>query len=251
MKFLIVANWKCNPVSAKEAEKILVAVSKSAKKSKKSEVVICPPFVFLYLALAKAKSFKIGSQNCFWEERGAFTGETSVAMLADSGCKYVIIGHSERRKYFGETDETVNKKIKIAIKEKLTPILCVGETAKEREEGKLESILSTQIKIGLESISSREIKKSGLVVAYEPLWAIGTGNPCGVDEAQTAGLLLRKTLSSIFGFETANAIRILYGGSVNSKNGASYIKEANLQGLLIGGASLDPKEFSGIINSIS
>jgi triosephosphate isomerase len=250
MKSLIVGNWKCNPVSQKEVKNILDGIAKSAKKSKKAEVVICPPFVFLNLALAKAKAFKVGAQNCFWEEKGAFTGEISSAMLSNLGCKYIIIGHSERRKHFGETDETANKKIKIAIKEKLIPILCIGETAKEREDGKLESVLSAQIKIGLESISSAEIKKSGLVVAYEPLWAIGSGNPCGVEDAEKAGLLLKKILSGIFGFETANIIRILYGGSVNSKNASSYIKESGLQGLLIGGASLDPKEFSKIIESI-
>jgi triosephosphate isomerase (TIM) len=250
MKILIISNWKCNPVSTKEAEKILAAVSRSAKKSKKAEVVICPSFLHLAYIAKKAKSFKIGSQDLFWESKGAFTGEVSALMLASCGCKYSIIGHSERRIYFGETDETANKKIKAAIKEKIIPILCVGETEKERSEGRLERVLDRQIRFGLESISNSDIKKSGLCIAYEPLWAIGTGNPCGVDEAQTAGLLLKKILSNIFGFEIADVTRILYGGSVNSKNSAGYIKEAGLQGLLVGGASLDPKEFSKIIESI-
>ena len=246
MKPLIVANWKCNPTTIKEAKELFDSVKKGIKNIKKAEVVICPPFLYLK-ELKEPSSLKkrnsvplVGAQNCFWEQKGAYTGEISPSMLRDFECKYVIIGHSERRKYFGETDKMINKKLKAALREKINPILCIGETKEEREQGMTESVLKRQLACGLEDISKTRFPQ--IVFAYEPIWAIGTGKACDVEEAQKMGLLIRKIISK-------NA-RVLYGGSVNSKNAVEYIKEAGLGGLLVGGASLDAKEFIKIVKSV-
>lgn len=249
MKLLIVANWKMNPQSLAEAKQLFNSVKRGLKDIRNVEVVICPPFVYLSSIKYQASSIKLGGQNCFWKEKGPFTGEVSPIMLRDLGCNYVILGHSERRSWFGETDEMINKKIKAAILAKLNPIFCIGETKKEREKGKTEKILKFQIKKGLKKISRREIKN--LVVAYEPVWAIGTGEPCDIEEAQKMGLFARKIIAKIYSFSIAKNLRILYGGSVNSQNAPNYIKEANFQGLLVGGASLDPKEFIKIAEMVS
>ncbi len=235
MKPIIIANWKCNPTTLAEAKKLFASVKKGI--SKKAEIIVCPPFVYLPVL----KRLKVGGQDCFWEEKGAFTGEVSAKMLKNLGCQYVIIGHSERRRYFGETDETVNKKLKAAIEAKLIPIFCVGETKEEREQEKTEAVLRKQITAGLEGISSG--KFSNGIIAYEPVWAIGTGNACDTNEAQTMSLVIRKILAGIFNSSFSKKIPILYGGSVNSKNAEGYIKEAGFQGLLVGGASLEGKEF--------
>lgn len=234
VKPLIVANWKMNPPSQAEAKNLFDSVKRGIKNIKKAEVVICPPFIFLPILKTE------GAQDMFWEQKGAYTGEISPSMLKDFECKYVIIGHSERRKYFGETDEMINKKLKAALREKINPILCIGETKEEREQGMTESVLKRQLACGLEDISKTRFPQ--IVFAYEPIWAIGTGKACDVEEAQKMGLLIRKIISK-------NA-RVLYGGSVNSKNAGGYIKEAGLQGLLVGGASLDAKEFIKIIKSV-
>ena len=240
MKPLIVANWKMNPTSLAETKRLFNSVKNGIKKIKKAEVVICPPFVYLstfsqqYRRLVRG-TVRLGGQDCFWEEKGAFTGEVSPAMLKNLGCEYVIIGHSERRRYFQETDEMINKKIKAALKVKLKPILCVGETEEERKNGKAEEILKRQIEKDL-----KEIESFNLIIAYEPVWAIGTGNSCGAGEAQN----IKNFISGII-----PSVKILYGGSVNSGNSKEYIKEAGFGGLLVGGASLDAEEFSKIIKS--
>lgn len=249
MRSLVVANWKCNPQTLGEAKRLFNLVKRGLKKIRNVEVAICPPFVYLSGIKSTVSGIKLGGQNCFWKEKGAYTGEVSPKQLSSLGCCYVILGHSERRGYFGETDEVVNKKIKAAILTKLNPIFCIGETKKEREKGQTEEILNSQIKKGLKKILRREIKN--LVVAYEPVWAIGTGKPCDVEEAQKMGLLARKIIAKIYSFSIADNLRILYGGSVNSKNASSYIKEANFQGLLVGGASLDSKEFIKIVKVVS
>ena len=248
MKPLIVANWKCNPTTLKKARRLFNLVKRGAEKIKRVETVICPPFVFLPDRKKQMAAIKLGGQNCFWEKGGSYTGEISPEMLRDLGCKYVIIGHSERRRYFNETDEIVNKKLRAALKAKLSPIFCIGETKTEREKGKTESVLKRQIVSGLKKIPAA--KASKIAVAYEPIWAIGTGNPCDIEEAQKMGLLIRKIISNIYSRAVSAKIRILYGGSVNSKNGAGYIKEAGMQGLLVGGASLNAKEFIRIIKSV-
>jgi len=248
MKPLIVANWKCNPQTLAEAKKLFNSPKRRIKKIRNIEVVVCPPFVFLPL-FQPLKNLKLGAQDCFWEEKGPFTGEVSAKMLKDISCQYVILGHSERRIHFGETDEIINKKIKSAILAKFNPIFCIGETKKEREEGKTQEILKSQIEKGLQRISKKEIKN--IAITYEPVWAIGTGNPCDTEEAQKMGLLIRKEITKKYSLFIAKNLRILYGGSVDSQNAKNYLKEADFQGLLVGGASLNPKEFIKIAREVS
>ncbi len=246
MKKLIVANWKMNPMSLASAKLIFNALEKGAKKfSKQSEVVVCSPAVYLF-SLA-GKQIKLGGQNMFYEDSGAFTGEISPAMLKNSKCQYVIIGHSERRGYFNETDETVNKKIKGAIAHKITPILCVGETASEKKQGKTKEVLKRQVLAALKAVPQKKVKTSGLCVAYEPRWAIGTGDACPTTEAQTIKILLEKIIAQKYSRPLSQKMRFLYGGSVNGDNAQDFIQEAKFQGLLIGGASLKPAEFIRII----
>jgi len=232
MKNLIVANWKMNPVSKKEAENIFNGIKKGVK-SPSAEVVVCPPFVFL----AQLKGLTLGAQNVFYEERGAFTGDISAQMLKDLGVEYVIIGHSERRKYFAETDELINKKIKKSLEAGLKVIFCIGETQEQHDAGKRNEILEKQIKIGLSGINDLD----NLNIAYEPVWAIGTGNNCSVEETKEAVNFIRKLVKP----ET----RILYGGSVKSENSGDYIKKAGANGLLVGGSSLNAEEFVKIVKS--
>lgn len=254
-KPLIIANWKMNPSSKKEAERLFGALKKELKKIKKTEVVICPPFVWLSLfkASPKEKVF-LGGQNCFWENDGAFTGEISPFMLKNLDCQYVIIGHSERRKYFQENDELINKKLKAALKNRLRPILCVGEETRDAftEEGKpineMSLAVGEQVKNGLTGISSARVDE--IVIAYEPVWAIGTGISCLPDDAMKAALLIKKTLTNLYGRSVAEKVRILYGGSVNSQNAIEYVKDARMDGLLVGGASLNVSEFTGIIKGV-
>lgn len=233
MKNLIAANWKMNPISQKEAEEFFKSI-KTGVKETNAEVVVCPPFVYLPIL----KGLPLGAQNCFYEETGAFTGEVSPAMLKDSGVEYVIIGHSERRKYFGETDETINKKIIKALAAGLKIIFCIGETAEERDTGKKNEVLQKQTQQGLKDI----VDIDNISVAYEPVWAIGTGNNCGVEETKESIDFIRK-------FVKPNT-RILYGGSVKSENSGLYVKESGANGLLVGGASLNAEEFVKIIKSV-
>lgn len=251
MKPLIVANWKCNPMTQAEAKRLFNLVRRRVKNIKNAEVVICSPFVYLSSFKFQASSFKLGAQNCFWEKGGAYTGEVSAKQLSNLGCKYVIIGHSERRRYFAETDEIINRKLKLALSAKLNPILCIGETKKEREQGKTERVFKKQLEGGLEKVSNSRFQVSRTCIAYEPAWAIGTGNPCDAEEAQKMGLLIRKIITKLYNKAASKKVRILYGGSVNSKNAASYVKEVGLQGLLVGGASLNAKEFIKIVKEVS
>ncbi|TSC94383.1 MAG: phosphoglycerate kinase / triosephosphate isomerase [Parcubacteria group bacterium Licking1014_1] len=252
MNNLIAANWKMNPVSLKEAEELFEKIKNGVKETR-AEVVICPPFVFLPLLIGASSSVKtterfvFGSQNVFYEEKGAFTGEISPAMLKDLGIKYVIIGHSERRKFFGETNEQVNKKIKKALLAGLKIIFCVGETAEERDAGKKSDVLEKQLKDGLKGISKEEIKK--ITIAYEPVWAIGTGNNCSIDETMRSVLYIRKVVAALYDRQSAKNARILYGGSVKSDNSGFYIKDSGINGLLVGGASLNAEEFLKILKS--
>jgi triosephosphate isomerase (TIM) len=239
--FYIIGNWKCNPASAKEAKKILAGYLKGIKKGKKTQVAVCPPAHFMGLVKDSLKSLAaLGAQDCYWENGGAFTSAISAAQLADAGCKYVIIGHSECRKFFGETNETVNKKIKAALAAGLTPIVCVGETREQRIEGKLTEVIESQIKEGLKDI---DVNNTNLIIAYEPVWAIGTGEACGPEEAAV--------VSKFIGNISSDRIPLLYGGSVNAQNAMSYIKEAGYGGLLVGGVSLKPAEFCALVTGIA
>jgi triosephosphate isomerase len=221
MKILIVANWKMNPRTLTEAKKLFNSVKKRIKDNKEVEAVICAPFVFLPALKVK------GAQDCFWEEKGAYTGEISPKMLKNLGTEYVIIGHSERRKYQKETDGMLNKKIKAAIAEGLKPILCIDKIS--------------QIGKDLKGVSPKEFKN--LVIAYEPLFAVGSGRPCPPEKAERMRVLIQKRLK--------RKIRIIYGGSVNSQNAQIYIEKAGFQGLLPGGASLKAKEFIKIVKNVS
>jgi len=245
MKRLIVANWKCNPKSLQEAKKLFDTIKKATKSIKETEVVICPPFLYLPVLKTKGSKIKLGAQNCFWEEQGAFDGEISPPMLKSVGCSYVIVGHSERRHLFKETDTMINKKIKALIRANLISILCVGETEEEKNKGKFTQVISDQIKKALKGVSRKDIQK--VIIAYEPVWAIGTGRACRPIEAQVVHLFIRKIIARLYSRKIAERLPILYGGSVNQKNALDYLKESGMKGLLIGGASLRAKEFIKII----
>jgi len=242
MKNLIIANWKMNPGNEKEAKVLFEGIKKRVKNIK-AEIVVCPPFVFLPLF----KGLILGAQNICFEEKGAFTGEISGSMLKDFKIDYVIIGHSERRKYFFETDELVNKKIKKSLSAGLKPIFCIGETAEERNNDKKTEVLEKQITEGLKGISKNDVKK--IAIAYEPVWAIGTGNNCSIDETMSSILFIRKIISKLYNRGFADGIKILYGGSVKSDNSGLYIKNAGANGLLVGGASLSTEEFGKIVKT--
>jgi triosephosphate isomerase len=249
MKPLIVANWKMNPQTLAEAKQLFDSVRKGLENIKNTEVVICLPFLYISNLKSKISNVKLGGQDCFWEKSGAFTGGISPFMLKNLGCDYVILGHSERRIHFGDTNEIINKKIKTAISAGLKPIFCIGETEKEKKEGETKSVLTTQIEKGLIGISVDQIKD--IVIAYEPVWAIGTGNPCEPEETKKMVALIQKIISELYSDKISGNLRILYGGSLNSKNVGDYFKSARVYGFIIGGASLNPEEFIKIIKIIS
>jgi len=244
----IIANWKMNPTTQAEAKRLFDSIEKGIKKIKdlkNIEIVICPPFVWLPVINVSASSGPaVGGQNCNWEEQGAYTGEISPKMIKSAGCKFVIIGHSERRNYFNETNDMINKKLLAAFKSGLKPILCVGE--KEGEDMGL--MVGEQLSKGLKDINRAKIRN--LIIAYEPVWAIGAGKPCLLDDALRANLLIRQSLTKLYNRKLAEETPILYGGSVNSEIAEDYIKEAGMNGLLIGGASLDAGEFVKIIKQV-
>lgn len=251
-KYLVIANWKMNPSTFQEAEVLFRNILKAVRGLKDIEVVFCPPFVWLprlavdFFSVRPKSQLKLGAQDCHWEKAGAFTGEVSAPMLKDLGCQYVILGHSERRQYFGETDQIINEKIKIALKTRLKPILCIGEKETEREE--LSVVLENQLISCLLGVSQGQLER--LVIAYEPVWAIGTGNACGVNDAMQAAILIRKILARLYGRFLSQRIKILYGGSVNSQNSKDYVSRVAMDGLLVGGASLNAGEFIKIIKSL-
>ena len=215
------------------------------------EVVLCPPFTSLpdVRDVILDTPISLGAQNMHWEKEGAFTGELSGAMLKKAGCKYVIIGHSERRAYFGETNESVNKKVKAALREGLIPIVCVGEKLEERESGKAFDVVSEHVEKGLQALSESEAV--GIVIAYEPVWAIGTGKTASAAQAEEIHKFIRELLAKKYGKNTSESIRIQYGGSVKPDNIESLIKEPDIDGALVGGASLDETSFVGIAKKAS
>jgi len=247
MKKIIVANWKMNPQSLKGAKNIFGEIKKTAVKLKKVETVICPPFVYMTLgdSVSKLKSsVKMGSQDLFWEEKGSYTGEISVKMLKDLGVKYVIVGHSERREYLKETNEIINKKIKTALKEGLKVIFCVGE--KNREPGVYLRFIKEEIEEGLKGVQKKFLKN--LIVAYEPIWAIGKGkNAATPEDVLQMGIYIKRILLPVAGKDIARNIPILYGGSANINNAEDFLVNGGIQGLLIGRESLIPKHFNEIL----
>jgi triosephosphate isomerase len=245
-KKVMAANWKMykTPEQASDFFRDFLPLIADHERD---EVVVCPPYVDLHAAVAAAKGSKIaiGAQNVYWKEEGAFTGEISPRMLLAAGCMYVILGHSERRQYFGETDDTVNMKLKAALEAGLTPIVCVGEVLEEREAGLTEDVLRRQCLRAFHAISGKKAGK--LVVAYEPVWAIGTGKTATPQLAAEAHALIRGEAAKAFGQELADSLRILYGGSVKPDNAKALMAEAEIDGALVGGASLDAKSFAAIV----
>lgn len=242
---IIAGNWKMNKTIAEARELVnsLGADLAGLASTGKVEIVLCPPFVSLpeVAALVRGTPVKTGAQNLYWESKGAFTGEVSAPMLNEL-CDYVIIGHSERRQYFGETDESVNKKIKAALAHHLKPIVCVGENLAQNEAGQTEAFVGGQVRAACAGLSAEEVR--GLVVAYEPIWAIGTGKPAtGAGANAIIGLTIRGALADLYGEDTAGAVRIQYGGSVNAKNAAEFLAQPDIDGALVGGASLVASDF--------
>lgn len=244
-KPIIAGNWKMNltPSEAKELIGALIPLVADAE----CDVVICPPFVDLPIAveLTKGTNIAVGAQNIHWAEKGAYTGEISAAMLKCVGARYAIIGHSERRQYFGETDETVNRRAKAAIAAGITPIFCVGESLAEREAGETEAVVSKQTEAALSGIAAEDVKK--LVIAYEPIWAIGTGKTATKEQANETIACIRKTVERLYCPGTADAVRIQYGGSMNPKNASELMAMPEIDGGLIGGASLKAEEFAKVV----
>lgn len=244
---LIAGNWKMNNSCAESVE--LVSQLKDILSARKEiDIVVAPPFTALGAVAAVLKGSPIGlsAQNVFWEESGAFTGEISTAMLKDVGCRYVIIGHSERRQYFSETDETVNKRLKAALKASLIPIVCIGETLAEREAEKTLPVIEQQLKGGLKSLSLEEMET--VIIAYEPVWAIGTGKTATPDQAQEVHRFIRDIIARIFSKEIADDTRILYGGSVKPDNVDQLMVQLDIDGALVGGASLKADAFARLVN---
>lgn len=243
---IIAGNWKMH--MTKDTALSYLKDFKERVKGTDVEVVICPPSTLLNLLkeAAKGTNIKIGAQNMYWEEQGAFTGETSPIMLKDLGIDYCIIGHSERRQYFGETDETVNKKIKAAIKHGIKPIVCVGETLEERKEGKTESLIKKQVAQAFKNIDLEDVKN--IVIAYEPIWAIGTGETATPEMANSAIAHIREVVRNIYNEGISEEIRIQYGGSVKPNNIEELMGQDDIDGALVGGASLKADSFSEIVN---
>lgn len=236
-----------NPTSQAEAKKLTKEVVSGLGRLKKrtgTEVVLCPPFSYLQIVGTALKSgVKLGAQNTYIKDSGAYTGEVSSKMLQDLKCEYVIVGHSERRNYFNEDSELINGKLKSVLKHKITPVLAVGE-----KEGESISVIKKQVIDAFEGITPGQVKK--MVIAYEPIWAIGTGKVASTDDAMSARIFIQKTLSDLYSKNTAESVPVIYGGSTNSKNISSFIIDAGMMGALVGGSSLNPKEFIKMIEQI-
>ncbi len=243
---LIAGNWKMYKTSA-EAVEFVRQLTPLVEGIADRDIMIAPAFPALEAAAAALKptAIALGAQDVFWEAEGAFTGQVAPRMLVACGCRYVIIGHSERRQYFGETDATVQRKLQAALRAGLTPVMCVGETEKEREAGQTFSILDKQIKNGLKGLIADEL--AGLVIAYEPVWAIGTGKTATAGQAQEAHRFIRTLTAELLGPARAAGLRILYGGSVKPENISELMAMADIDGALVGGASLKPDSFSRIV----
>ena len=245
-KKVIAGNWKMNKLP-NEAINFIDKLTPLVKDTE-NEVILCVPYTDLFYALltAQGTNIKIGAQNMHFEEKGAYTGEVSASMLKSIGVEYVIIGHSERRQYFNETDETVNKKVKAAFEHDLKPIVCVGETLEQREKGKAEEIITTQTQKALDGLTHEQIQNT--IIAYEPIWAIGTGKTATSEDANNAIKSIRDKICQIYGQNVGKSIIIQYGGSVKSANCKELFTTSDIDGGLVGGASLEPEEFAKIVN---
>jgi triosephosphate isomerase len=246
---IIAGNWKMN-LTMSQAIELVNGIQYGLPFPGKVDVVVAPPFLCLQGMVKHLKGSYIGvaAQNLFFEDQGAFTGECSGKQIRDAGADYVIIGHSERRQYFGETDEIVNKKIKAAFRNKLVPVVCVGETLAERERGEVAAVISRQLAVGLLGLTAGEVSR--LIIAYEPVWAIGTGKTAAPDQVEDVHRLIRFSISTKFSGQAGEAVRILYGGSVKPSNSKGLLALPNVDGALVGGASLKAPDFIEIIKSI-
>ena len=244
---IIAGNWKMNKttVEARELASKLIPLIAGVKER---DIVLAPPFTALQSVaeVIKGTGIALSAQNLHWEDKGAFTGEISAEMLLDLGCKYVIIGHSERRQFFSESDETVNKKLRQALNKGLLPIVCVGETLKEREAGKANDVIERQVTGALKNVTAAEMQK--VTIAYEPVWAIGTGKTATPDQANEIHSFIRKKGEIAYGKEIASALRIQYGGSVTPENVSTLMAMPDIDGALVGGASLKPESFAALVN---
>jgi triosephosphate isomerase len=248
-KKIIAANWKMH-MTESEAEAFISTFLREVEDRDDVEIVLVPPFTAISKVselLTQTQNIKVGAQNMYWERSGAFTGEISPAMLRELFVRYVVLGHSERRALFGETDEIVNRKVHAAYEELLRPILCIGETLAEREKGNVERVLATQLHGSLANVAAKELHE--LVVAYEPVWAIGTGRTASAAQAQDAHAFIRQTLREMSDDATAEKIRIQYGGSVKPDNARELLFQPDIDGALVGGASLDPRSFAQIVEA--
>ena len=250
-KAIIAGNWKMNKTRP-EAKALLEAIKPLVANAENNvEVIACVPFTNLETAMnvTAGSNVKIGAENVHFEEKGAFTGEISASMLTECGVEYVVIGHSERRQYFGETDETVNKRTKAALAAGLKPIVCVGELLWERECDITEEVIARQIKLDLFNVTEEELKN--VVIAYEPVWAIGTGKTATADQAEEVCAFIRATLAKLYNQDAADAVTIQYGGSMNEYNADELVSKTNVDGGLIGGASLVAEKFAAIVKAAS
>jgi triosephosphate isomerase len=249
-KKIVAANWKMN-MTLSESTRFVESFLLDVAEIRDVDIVIIPPFTAIAkvteLLEKSGQSIRIGAQNMHWERNGAFTGEISAALLRDLFVHYVILGHSERRRLFHETDEVVNRKVRAAHEATLRPIVCVGETLEQRDKGNVEKILSIQLRGSLKDLSEKELQET--VIAYEPVWAIGTGRNATPEQAQEAHAFIRKTLAGMSDEATADRIRIQYGGSVKPDNGSELMTQPDIDGALVGGASLDPRSFAQIVKA--
>jgi len=246
-KKLVIANWKMN-LNTHQASLLLHKLADTVPVQREVEIVLAPNFLVLQsLSLqVNHRQFKLAAQNCYWRDHGAYTGEVSATMLHGL-TQYVLVGHSERRHIFGEHDKDVRHKVAAVIRNKMKPVLCVGETAAERADGETAHVIHDQLVSGLLNVTSEEIAE--IVVAYEPVWAIGTGDNANASDVSDVAKLIRKQIASLYGKATADAVRVLYGGSVKAENASDYIASEAIDGFLVGGASLNAQEFAGIIQA--
>jgi triosephosphate isomerase len=247
-KKIIAGNWKMYKTN-EEARQLVSAVMQHVSIIKKTKVVVCPPATALsdVAALLKGTPIALGAQNIHWEKEGAFTGEISVGMIKSAGASFVILGHSERRQYFGETNENVRRKIQAALSQGITPIVCIGETLEQREKGVTHEIIAQQIDQGLSGLTSDQLKR--LVFAYEPVWAIGTGKNATPEQAQEVHEFIRTRLTALYDRQTAETVTIQYGGSVKPANAPDLLKQPDIDGALVGGACLQADSFVDIIKA--
>lgn len=248
-RILIAGNWKMN-TRAKDAVSLAKSVVAKAGKAPQVEIALCPPSVYLNVVadVVAGTPVELGAQNLYAADDGAFTGEINAGMLTDVGCRYVILGHSERRALMGETDAQVNEKLNAALAGNLIPIVCVGETLEDREAGNTEKVVETQLRGSLKGLD--EVRAAGIVIAYEPVWAIGTGKTASPEQAEEVHAFIRKLLGELFTGDVASQIRIQYGGSVKPGNAKELLSQPNIDGALVGGASLKADDFAGIIDPV-